>query len=207
MGNKFIYSTEFGTSADVFPKILGLYVKPGSGIADLTYGKGVFWKKVDTDRYTILPSDLFPESVIVLRMDARRTAYDPASLDAVVLDPPYGNMSTKPRTDCIEERYNLASLKTPKALYEWYAASIDEAVRILKVRGTLIVKCQDFVDGGKQHWITEQIWLYAIRAGLEAIGRINMVPPARPRIRHPDRPQQHERKNHSTFWIFRKVKN
>lgn len=204
MESEFCYSTEFGTSADVFRKVLALYVPEFSVIADLTYGKGVFWKKVDMNRYTVLPSDLYPKSIIVLRMDARKTSYEDETLDAVVIDPPYGNMSTKTRTDHLEERYNLASLKTPAALYEWYAACIDEAFRILRMKGILIVKCQDFVDGGKPHWIAEDIWLYAIRAGASAEGKINMVPPAKPRIRHPDRPQQHERKNHSTFWVFRK---
>lgn len=38
--------------------ILTLYVPPGSVIADVTYGKGAFWKDVDLSTYRFLPSDL-----------------------------------------------------------------------------------------------------------------------------------------------------
>lgn len=206
MSKGFVYSTEFGTSADVFPKILRLYVKDGSVIADLTYGGGVFWKKVDMSKYHVRPSDPFSSSTIVPLMDARHTEYSDNELDVVVLDPPFGNWSTRPRRDGIKDRYNLDSLMTPKAVKQFYADAIDEAVRILTRRGILIVKCQDAVDGGKQHWMTELIYIYATRLGFRGEGKINMVPPGKPRIRHPDRPQQHERKNHSTFWIFRKMK-
>ena len=29
-----------------FPSILALYVKPGSIVADVTYGRGVFWRRI-----------------------------------------------------------------------------------------------------------------------------------------------------------------
>jgi len=52
-----IYTTHIGTNTDLFPKILKLYLKEGSSIADVTYGKGIFWKKVDKDRYRLLATD------------------------------------------------------------------------------------------------------------------------------------------------------
>lgn len=33
----------------LFPRILDLYLEKGSKIADLTYGKGVFWREVCED--------------------------------------------------------------------------------------------------------------------------------------------------------------
>ena len=48
-----------------------------------TYGKGVFWRNVNLDNYTLLATDL------ATGVDCRDLPYDDASLDAVVLDPPY----------------------------------------------------------------------------------------------------------------------
>src|SRR5438552_2255896 len=42
--NELIFTGYQGTSEDVFPNVLSLYVRPGSKVADVTYGKGVFWK-------------------------------------------------------------------------------------------------------------------------------------------------------------------
>jgi len=218
---EFVYSTEFGNSATVFPKILGLYVKPGAVIADLTFDTGRFWRNVDAGTYQVVGSGIpspsphplpprarasSPPFAGALIADARRTPYRNESFDAVVLDPPYGNASTTPRRDGIQRSYNLASCMTPEQIRKLYFEAMDEAERILKMRGILIVKCQNFVDGGRNHFMEEYIWLRALKLFFRAEGKINMVPPGKPIMRHPDRPQQHERKNHSTFWIFRKVK-
>ncbi len=45
-------------NADVFPEILALHVADGATIADVTYGKGVFWRNVDASRYRLLATDL-----------------------------------------------------------------------------------------------------------------------------------------------------
>ena len=41
-----IFSAYVRNNEDLFPMILSLYVPIGSHVADVTYGKGVFWKKV-----------------------------------------------------------------------------------------------------------------------------------------------------------------
>ena len=41
-----ILSAYIQNNEDIFPLILSLYVPIGDEIADVTYGKGVFWKKV-----------------------------------------------------------------------------------------------------------------------------------------------------------------
>ena len=51
-----VFSAHIGTNDELFPNILKLYVKVGSRVADVTYGKGVFWRKVDTSIYEFLPS-------------------------------------------------------------------------------------------------------------------------------------------------------
>ena len=53
-----VFSTHCGNNAELFPQILNLYVQPNSSIADVTYGKGVFWKNIDTSQYKFFPSDI-----------------------------------------------------------------------------------------------------------------------------------------------------
>jgi hypothetical protein len=74
-----------GTNADLFPIALGMYVKLGAKIADVTYGKGVFWRNVNIASYNLHPSD------IQTGVDFRHLPYADASFEAVVFDPPYMN--------------------------------------------------------------------------------------------------------------------
>lgn len=34
------------------------YVKPGSVVADVTYGKGVFWRHIPEDQYALMATDI-----------------------------------------------------------------------------------------------------------------------------------------------------
>jgi hypothetical protein len=72
-----------GGNADVFPQVLELHVPKDAIVADVTFGKGVFWRNVDVDAYTVLVSDLDTG------VDATDLPYGDESLDALVLDPPY----------------------------------------------------------------------------------------------------------------------
>jgi hypothetical protein len=72
-----------GNNAGLLPHILDLYVKPGSIIADVTWGKGAFWKRVGTSLYDFRPTDL------LTGVDFRNLPYRDASIDVLTLDPPY----------------------------------------------------------------------------------------------------------------------
>jgi len=53
-----LYSVVHGNNDELFHRVSRLYLKDGCRIADVTYGKGVFWKKIDTGQYDFWPSDL-----------------------------------------------------------------------------------------------------------------------------------------------------
>ena len=78
-----IMSAFVGGNADLFPQILSLHVPNGSKIADVTFGKGIFWKNVNLNNYNLFPSD------ISTGFDCRELPYQNESFDAVILDPPY----------------------------------------------------------------------------------------------------------------------
>lgn len=92
-----VFSAYVGNNADIFPHVLKLHVAAGAKIADVTYGKGVFWKKVDTSEYQIFPSD------IADGIDCRSLPYADGSFDVVVFDPPvHGRLL--PQRGCGEGR-------------------------------------------------------------------------------------------------------
>ena len=85
---RLVLSAHVGNNADVFPQILKLHVPIGSRIADVTYGKGSFWRQVRATDYTLHMSDIADGT------DCRELPYDDNALDCVVLDPPIWKDST-----------------------------------------------------------------------------------------------------------------
>src|SRR2546422_1416653 len=56
--NELVFSACQATNDQVFPQILKLYVPEGSLVADVTFGKGVFWKQVSKAAYDVRATDL-----------------------------------------------------------------------------------------------------------------------------------------------------
>ncbi len=207
-----VLSAYTGGNADIFPQILALHVPSGARIADVTYGTGVFWRNVDIHQYHLVSTD------ISMGIDCRATPYESASLDAVVLDPPYmegffrrdsGHKAGGGTHSAFREYYSNGD-EVPHGP-KWHAAVRDlyfkagaEAYRILKEEGVLIVKCQDEVSANRQ-WLThvEIINEYEGRGfytkDLFVVVRTNK--PGVSRLKK----QVHARKNHSYFLVFVKV--
>jgi hypothetical protein len=72
--NRLVFSGCQGTNDELFPRILALYVEPGATVADVTYGKGVFWRQVPEGAYRLLASDLS------MGTDCRRLPYESGSV-------------------------------------------------------------------------------------------------------------------------------
>lgn len=81
--SKVIVSAHIAGNAEVFAQILDLHVPLGSTVADVTYGKGTFWRKANVLGYRLLSSD------IQTGTDCRQLPYADSSIDCIVLDPPY----------------------------------------------------------------------------------------------------------------------
>lgn len=188
----------------ILPRILDLYVAPGSIIADVTYGKGVFWKRIPHDKYELRATD------ILTGTDCRDLPYADEEIDCVVLDPPYmhspGGTAHSAHT-AFERHYrnNSANNGTGKkyhdAVLELYLQAAQEAYRVLRQRGVLIVKCQDEVCSNRQRFTHIEIV-----HGLDEIGFISedlfvAVRNNKPGVSRAIR-QVHARKNHSYFLVF-----
>ena len=207
-----VLSAYVGTNADVFPYVLSLHVPDGSLVADVTYGKGVFWKKVDKNRYVLKASD------ISVGVDCRNLPYEPGSMDCVVLDPPYmegffrkasAQKAGSGTYSAFREHYSNGGEESdgPKwhaAVVDLYAGAGREAHRVLRDNGVLIVKCQDEVSANRQNLTHVQIVNEYEGIGFYTKDLFVVVRPNRPGVSRLKK-QVHARKNHSYFLVFIKV--
>lgn len=54
-----VFSAYVSKNAEVFPKVLKLHVPKGSKVADVTFGKGIFWTKVPKDHSVLRGRSLY----------------------------------------------------------------------------------------------------------------------------------------------------
>jgi len=212
----------------VFPQILKLYVPEFSVIADTTFGKGVFWKNVDTKKYDCRFSDLKTEGLpedVRPGIDARRLPYENASMEAVVFDPPYmhtpggtahnGHQNfeqyyannveiDKGVARQIWEETNGNPPKYHEAVTDLYFRSGREAWRVLKENGIYIVKCQDEVCSNRNRFTHVEIMNELADYGFMCKDLFVVMRTNRPGVSCLKNAQAHARKNHSYFLVFQK---
>ena len=202
--NDLVFTAYVGTNDAVFPRVLSLYVAPGSTVADVTYGKGVFWRRIPKNAYKVLSSD------ISTGVDCRRLSYENSSIDCVVFDPPY--MHTPGGTAHINHqnyetyyRNNQATSdrKYHEAVLDLYFSAAREAWRVLRPGGIYIVKCQDEVCANQQRLTHIEITNELTGCGFVAEDLFVVVRTGRPGVSRILR-QAHGRKNHSYFLVFLK---
>jgi tRNA G10 N-methylase Trm11 len=203
-----ILSARVGSNAVVFADLLRLHVPKGSLVADVTYGKGAFWRDIPADDYRLAASDLQTGT------DCTRLPYPDNTIDALVLDPPYMEGHFRPTTTQLagtgthrsfRSRYSHSEAthdgpKYHEAVLDLYHRAGAEAHRVLRPRGTFIVKCQDEVSAGRQRLThIELVNHYADQFSAKDIFVvIRAQRPGVSRIRR----QLHARKNHSYFLVF-----
>lgn len=206
--SELILSASVATNDTVFAEILKLHVREGSIIADITYGKGTFWKRVDPTLYTLKASDL------KTGIDCRALPYEAATLDAVVFDPPYIDGFFRPTPKQLahtgsdfRDRYSGANHEGPyyhEGVLDIYERGGAESYRVLRENGVLIVKTQDEVSNHQQRLTHVEVINAYARLGFYCKDLFVVVRRDRP---HGKRiiTQVHARKNHSYFLVFVKT--
>jgi len=202
--NALVLTAYQGTNDEVFPYVLSLYVAPGSTVADVTHGKGVFWRNVPIGHFRLLATDLSTGT------DCRSLPYADGSIDAVVFDPPY--MHTPGGTAHVNhqnyERYyrnNKASSekKYHEAVLHLYFEAGKEASRVLRPEGLFIVKCADEVCANQQRLTHVELINEYVTHGFVCEDLFIVVRKGKPGVSR-SLIQAHARKNHSYFLVFRK---
>lgn len=208
-----LVSAHIGGNADLFPRILALHVPRGSVVADVTWGKGVFWANVPRGRYELKATD------IQTGVDCRDLPNADRSIDCVVLDPPYMEGLFRKSQDHMAGGGSHAAFRanysngqaTTEPGPKWHAAVTDlyfkagaEACRVLRPEGVLIVKCQDEVSANRQ-WLTHvEIVNEYERLGFYGKDLFVVVRTNKPVVARLKK-QEHARKNHSYFLVFVKT--
>jgi hypothetical protein len=208
-----VVSAHIGGNENLFPQILALHVPLGAIVADVTWGKGVFWKRVQEGRYVLHASDLQTGT------DCRKLPYTDESHDCVVLDPPYmeglfrrssGQMAGAGKFAAFRSHYSDGQAteeggpKYHAAVTDLYFRAGSEAYRVLRQRGILIVKCQDEVSANQQHLTHIEIINEYEKLGFYTKDLFVVVRSNRPGMSRLLK-QEHARKNHSYFIVFVKL--
>lgn len=194
-----IYTCHHANNDEVFPLILQLYLPNGGRIADPTYGHGIFWRKVDLERWTCQRSDL------VEGTDLRATPHADRSLDGWVIDPPYMHNPGRRKSGMPRDFYRNTDVKMGiRELLDLYRAGFEEARRCLKPKGVLITKCQDQISGGKQHFIHVDLCIILRELQFEELDLFVVRPRRKPFMDPRWGKQKHARKDHSYFLVHKR---
>jgi hypothetical protein len=215
-------------NAEMFAQIAQLHLPVGSLVADVTYGKGVFWQHVPMGQYQLLFSDIDAKTTtdpihripVQTATDCRDLPYLEGSLDALVLDPPYmeglfrrevSQLAGAGSHQAFRQHYssgqtsNTTDPKWHDAVLDLYIKAGLEARRVVRIGGMVIVKCQDEVSANKQRLTHVEIITAYESLGFYCKDLFVLVRNNRPNISRL-KTQVHGRKNHSYFLVFQKTK-
>lgn len=201
-----IYSARTASNAPVFADLMEMHVPRGATVADVTHGKGAFWRDIPEGTYDVRATDLLDG------IDCRDLPYRDGEIDAVILDPPY--MHTPGGTAHVEhqnfEAYyqNNACTEARRkdvryhdAVLLLYMESINEAARVLRIGGVLVIKCQDEICAGQMRLTSAELTHYLVRRDWTMLDLFVVVRLNKPGISRLASAQKHSRRNHSYFLV------
>jgi hypothetical protein len=174
---------------------------------DCTYSKGNFWKDLPSP---INKSDLYPVNETVIEANSENLPFGDNTMKSIMYDPPFvvagkSYRDNKEGSSIIAKRFE--GYTTYNDLKVNYFNTLKELYRICDKGGFVVMKCQDTVSGGKNHFTHCLIMNMATEIGfyprdmfiLTSNVRINSFGTKWTK-------QEHARKYHSYFWVFEKVK-
>lgn len=174
---------------------------------DCTYSKGAFWKDLPSP---VNKSDIYPSNDTVVEASSENLPFGDGSMKSIMYDPPFviagsSYKNNKEGSSIIAKRFE--GYANYRELTENYFNTLKELYRVCEKGGFVVMKCQDTVSGGKNHFTHCLIMNMAMQIGfyprdmfvLTSNVRINSFGTKWTK-------QEHARKYHSYFWVFEKVK-
>lgn len=176
------------------------YLNADDHVLDPTFGRGLWWTVWQ-------PKHLTVHDLRIDGTDFRDLPYDDATFDAVAFDPPYVSVGGRKTTTIpdMHDRFGLTDAPTsPAGVQELINDGLTETTRVLRPKGVLLVKCQDYISSGKLWPGTHLTLNHAFTLNLNLIDRLEHI--GRPRPQPAGRRQVHARRNLSTMLIFRRTR-
>ncbi len=194
--NKSVFENE----QDLLKAIIEIHLEGMPIHCDPMYFKGNFYKDgvvKPFHRFDINP----PEGIDCAIGDARNLPMDNNYLNNIILDPPFlFGIHGKTKEYYSSKTHTI--FKDFIELENLYKAILKEAYRLLKKKGVLIFKCQDYTDN-KTTMTHCLVYNWATELGFYAKDIAILIKPNK--VYNPNLKQRHLRKIHTYFWIFQKL--
>jgi hypothetical protein len=196
----------YNSNYEVIKNIMGLY-KIEQFDLDCTYSRGLFWKNLPSPK---IKTDLIPLCDDVIEANSEHLPFDDESMKSIMYDPPFvisGKMykENKEGSSVIAKRFE--GYTTYEKLTTNYYRTLIELYRVCDQNGIVVMKTQDTVSGGKNHFTHVMAMTMAMKAGFYPKDLFILL--AKMRINSFGgkwNKQEHARKYHSYFWVFEKTK-
>ena len=186
------FKSVFDDEQDLLEALTTLH---GSIELDPMYFKGNFYKRIPEPKYKF---DINPQGLFCKQGDARNLPLDGSSIGCMILDPPFmfGNHG-KQKQFYSSKTHTI--FKSFNELEQCYKGILAEAQRLLKKKGILYFKCQDYTDS-KTTMVHALVYNWATELGFYAKDLAILVLPNK--VYNGNTQQRHLRKIHTYFWVF-----
>ena len=202
MKTKPVLRSVYESQDEILNAIKSLHCPKGFD-CDMTYGRGVFWKKI---KKPALCYDITPMCPGVIAGDSRMLPLEQQSISSAVFDPPFltyirNGRAHKNGAMALSKRFG--GYWSYAELEDHYRDSISEAYRVLKSHGKFIVKTQDIIHNHKMHATHVRVIQMADIEGFRLLDQFILV--AQHRMPSPQKgKQRHARIHHCFFLVFEK---
>jgi len=175
---------------------------------DCTYSKGNFWKGLPDPTHK---TDLHPHYDHVVRANSEDLPFEDNSMTNIMYDPPFiisGGKYKENKVGSSIMAKRFEGYRTYKDLKVNYYNTLKELYRITIKGGFVVMKCQDTVSGGKQHFTHVMVMNMAHSLGFYPKDMFVLTSNVRVNSFNGTKwtQQHHARKYHSYFWVFQKVR-
>lgn len=196
------YKSVFDNEQELLKALIELHLGGKDIELDPMYFKGNFYKNgINEPKYKF---DIEPKALGVEQADAQDLPFDDNSISNMILDPPFMFGGHGKQDQFYSSKtHGMLSWADLRKLYQ---GILKEAHRILKPKGVLIFKCQDYTDSKTTmthalvyNWATE----LGFELGFYAKDLAILVKPNK--VYNGNTTQRHLRKVHTYFWVFIKL--
>ena len=187
--------TVFDNEQELLKTVLSIHAPNGIEL-DPMYFKGNFYKEIDKPQYIY---DINLQVEECEQGDARQLDLPSSSIGCMVLDPPF-MFGIHGKAENYYSSKTHGIFKDFDELKALYHGILIEAYRVLKAKGVLLFKCQDYTDS-KTTFTHCHVWTWAKSVGFYPKDLAILHLP-KGKVWNSNLQQRHLRKVHSYFWVF-----